>query len=831
MNTLDVIADAAESTGYRKEAIIRDFAFADVLDPRTPTRHVALAAFTRTPPSYRSAALAAVPANTGETATLVDAHRALGAPLLFVIGREDVSLWQVRDDTPRRLHAHIPLKEVPALFKENRRDWHPDAIHRAKSIGAVDQSCQLDFVDLGLLPAVEGEIHAKLDRLLVDMLDAAAAVRANQPPLEPHLLFHVVFRLLAAKVLRDRRHPCARLWDTDNLALILRDIESYYSLPAILPTSSQAILPALLAGWETLCKGINFSNISADDLAFVYENTLVSPDTRLQFGTHSTPRQLAEYAVSRLGLHHHRRDELRIYEPFAGAGVFLVSALRHLRDLLPTDWDDAKRHDFLVKHLSGDEIDAFACEVATLSLILADYPNRNGWRIFESDLLRNGNLSSRLATSNIVLCNPPFQDFTDEERSKYRISVTQYSKPVEILDAALDAGARALAFVLPRAFILHRKFAKQRQRLEEQYRDLEIVELPDRIFRASRIESSLLVAKEPRQTDSPPFTVLRSTVVSDGDRAAFLNTGQVTTTRVVKRPFPPSDHAKLWIPALRSLWEYLGESPCLGNFLTIHRGIEWQRKQPGAWAVEPRPGYQRGLHTARHTSQYALPDPVWLDCRKDRLRRQAFKLPWATPKLVANSARLSRGAWRIGAALDTTGLVCSQQFFCFWPRKSAGTVSLEAFAALLNGPVANAFLAVQSPEQRMRISAVKRIPVPMAFPESLAGLVKEYIQYLRPQTLMATSGKQLNELLVEIDATVLQAYDLPPRLEHELLSYFPAKGRPVTHDWQHWNHSDALTGLTLAERLSLRYEHNASIGDIFAPLPPEEAAVLRTYWT
>ena len=78
---------------------------------------------------------------------------------------------------------------------------------------------------------------------------------------------------------------------------------------------------------------------------------------------------------------------------------------------------------------------------------------------------------------------------------------------------------------------------------------------------------------------------------------------------------------------------------------------------------------------------------------------------------------------------------------------------------------------------------------------------------------------------------MLQAYDLPARLEHELLSYFPAEGRPVAHDWQHWNHPEAITGLTLAERLSLRYEHDASVGDIFAPLPPEEAAVLRTYWT
>ena len=40
------------------------------------------------------------------------------------------------------------------------------------------------------------------------------------------------------------------------------------------------------------------------------------PEARKHFGTHSTPRQLAEYAVARLELHRHKPDELNIYEPF-----------------------------------------------------------------------------------------------------------------------------------------------------------------------------------------------------------------------------------------------------------------------------------------------------------------------------------------------------------------------------------------------------------------------------------------------------------------------------------------------------------------------------------
>ena len=661
----------------------------------------------------------------------------------------------------------------------------------------------------------------------MDMLQAAERAHEHEA-LDAHLLFRVVFRLLAAKVLHDRGHSHANAWDTDDSVGILRGIESYYSLAPI-PRRGRPFHRALSAAWNTLREGISFSYLSSEDLAFVYENTLVTRDTRKRFGTHSTPRQLAEYAVSRLDLHRLPLEELRIYEPFAGAGVFLVSALRHVRDLLPADWTDAQRHDFLVARLSGDEVDAFACEVAALSLILADYPNRNGWRVSQADLFEAGSLKRRLAASNVVLCNPPFEDFTDEERTRYGLEPTQYSQPVQVLGATLDARPHALAFVLPRGFILQRKFARQRRQLEQRYRDLELVELPDRLFRAAGFETSLLIAKNPRFRDSRAHTVLRSTVVADHDRVAFLNTGRLTTTRHAERAFHGSASGDLWIPALNKVWDYLAPLPRLGDSLDIHRGIEWQSGQQHAWATERRPGYRRGLHTAQHTSQFLVPRTVWLDCREHRLLYNAINLPWHSPKLVVNAARLSRGAWRIGAALDENGLVCSQQYFSLWPRASVDA-PLHAFAAVLNGALANAFLAVHSPEKGIRLSTMRLIPVPATLPEALAGLVEQYVRHLREGALVTDGEELLNALLFEIDAAVLAAYDLPPRLERELLSFFATAARPVAHHWQHWHGPDAIAGLTLAERLSTRYERDTSITDVFAPLPPDEAAALRTYW-
>jgi predicted nucleic acid-binding protein len=215
--------------------------------------------------------------------------------------------------------------------------------------------------------------------------------------------------------------------------------------------------------------------------------------------------------VNQLDLYNYEPEELRVYEPFAGAAVFLVSALRHLRERLPVEWTDPQRHEFLVQRIAGDEIDAFACEVATLSLILADYPNRNGWKVHTTNLFEDGLLAAKMRAHNVVLCNPPFEAFLGRD-SKRPIAKTTHSQAVAALNAALDAHPLALGFILPRAFVVEQQFSEQRRRIEKLYGAVELVELPDRMFRFSKVEASLLIAREPRPPASP-LIKLRSTEV------------------------------------------------------------------------------------------------------------------------------------------------------------------------------------------------------------------------------------------------------------------------------------------------------------------------------
>jgi hypothetical protein len=824
---IEQLENAARVIGYRAEALIRDYLFADVLEEATPTRVAAVVGFTSTPPSYRSAAFAAVEGDGREPRDLAREVRALGAPLLFVVEGDRVGVWQVRSTEPPSLLDQVGVDDLVALFTRNEAQWRPDAIHRAKAVAPEPGRVQLDFVDAGLLIAIEGEIHSKLDRLLTETLDLVRNTRHGRD-LDAPTLFRVVFRMLAAKVLQDRGHPHAATWNRSDLRSVLKGIEDYYRLGS-LSTAINPLVPLLFApAWAHLLRGINFSNISSDDLAFIYENTLVTEVARRRLGTHSTPSQLAEYVVRRLDLGRYDPQDLRIYEPFVGAGVFLVSALRNLRALLPADWTDEERHVFLVDRLAGDELDVFACEVATLSLILADYPNHNGWHIGQANLFEDGVLAARMATANVVVCNPPFQAFSTEERTLYpAAAASTHSKAIAALEAALDAEPYALGFVLPRSFLVEQQFERQRARIAELYADIELVKLPDRIFGASHTESAAIIARKRRDGDVGPARIC-CTEVAERDRHRFLKTGHVTVTREETRPFDVARTGELWIPSLAPVWHWCTSYPKLGELLSVTRGLEWNYAQDEAYSMVEKPGYRPGYARAEQLEQFTPPQPVWLDFCRDHIRCAAGH-DWDGPKLVANAVRISRAGWCLATSLDTDAMLCSQQFFALRPRGDLPIATLKALVAVLNGPVVNAYIAVHSPKRGLRAEVVARAPLPPILPTSLGPLIDELTSLLRAPDEPQAALDAL-DLLDRIDAEVTGAYELPYRLERSLLDYFAGARRSLALPWQHWDDRYPGAGLSLSERVAQGpgASHNWAAA-VFRPLPEPELALFRAY--
>ena len=833
MTALAKIEAGLRAIGYRSESLIRDYSFANVLSETGDEQCVALAAFTHVPESYRSAAFGVI--TGGDDADAVLHRRALGAPILFSIGNEDVGVWRVGVEGQPRLSERVPIDQLEALFERNAEYWNPQAVHRAKSLSHIETAYQLDFVDLGLLPAIEHEIEVKLDRLLGEVI--TQLLTGIDDPQREEAVFRTAFKLLAAKILIDRRHPDATSWTDAPVRDVLAGIETYYHLDHMLRPAVDALpLAAVETAWTTLRRAITFRNISSDSLAFVYENTLVTADTRKRFGTHSTPRQVAEYVVGQLDLSRFDLEDIKIYEPFAGAGTFLVAALRHLRDLLPDTLTGEERHAFLVNRISGAELDSFACEVATLSLILADYPNANGWEIASRDLFEKDTLEADAAGKRIILCNPPWEDFDSEERKRYpEMAARSFSKPMAVLRTLIEAQPDALGFILPQGFLRQKQYGELRQLLADKYDRIELTSLPDRIFQRAGLEAAVVIATDPRAAEAKDLpSKLRSIEVTDRGRTEFLMSGKVTSER---RRIKRVCSGDLWIGALDEVWEYLADYPVLGSQAEVHRGLQWISQSAG-WSAAPHAGFVRGVYKpADSLTQYGITATSFVDVREESAYRLGpLTRAWDKPKVLVNVARRSRGPWRLDGALDASGLVPSQAFFGIWP--TTPELPVEVIEALINSPLASAFVLERASNQHFTNAVMKQLPLPKrgALGDVVAAMwrYREALGAAEAHALRTSDfDHRLEALLVDVDAQLLKAFDLPPRLERRLLEAFRGHEaeRRVAHRFRGWFPEDFTAYIPLHEYIGplLRENIGAWALDVFTPSPEHEVERLRLY--
>ncbi len=781
---MSLVEQGLGEIGYTGQLLRRNYAFADLLGSDDSIRQVPLAGFAQEPPSYRSACVGVL---YGQPGLDIEDYRALGAPQLFELDDHEIRRWKVTANGPAELLGRIAPNDLLQTIREHRTDWGPEPVLRAKSIAFDAAPVQLDFFDIGLLVTIESAVHTKLDALLRETIAASKSVyqERNLGALDYAGLFRLVFRLLAAKLFADRGHPGD--WMQPDPAEVVSAVERFYfQSAAVDPVLDDPEVQSI--AWSRIRSAFHLQNISVEALAYVYENTLVDEQMRRRYGTHSTPRDLAEYVVRHLPFEELQVDDRRVFEPFAGHAAFLIAALGRLRALLPSDSQAGERHQYFVRMLAGLEIDSFAREVARLSLMLADYPNPDGWRLLGGDVFASPSLDTELSSARIVLCNPPFEDFTVEERNRYS-TLRSVNKAADILLRTLDQRPDLLGFVLPRTFIDGQYYREARRLLAESYRDVEVVGLPDSAFQHSGMETALLIAHH----KGGRLSRLHCRDVEKKDYDHFIRTGepsrQESTTFTEHDDVVTRASASLWLGPLQRVWRALDGLPVLSDAAEIHNGIYYagsvRRDRDRFVSDSPREGFQPGLVAVKDGFEPLLAsDHVYLNMDPSVMyaRSRAHLLPWDRPKVIVNRGRLSRGPWVISAVPDRTGLVPFHLFHAIWP---SGDVSLEGLAAVVNSPVANAFMSAHRTSHDNRIEVLRQVPIPRFRPESLAAIesaVADYrtarLQWLAHSIPSVMAELRCRDALLRIDAEVLTAYDLPPRIERELLDYFAGQRRP-----------------------------------------------------
>jgi hypothetical protein len=811
LTKLAPFVDAFASIGFPKRQIISQYEFVDLLG-KSETRKVDLGIFGQEPVNYKSACFAvhALP-NSLDLENVVRSFRSIGASQFFIIDNGTTQRWLNLRSGPQ-LRESIATKDAPRMILSHKKYWNPETMMRMRSGFQQPMPEQIDFVDLGLIPALEKEASSKIDSLIRRALHFAESYsKPRRLKYDAQDLFRILFKLLTAKLLSDRGV------DIEGGINFAKPLETLQAVNRFYKINNNKIIDEpddLLSQMSSTIGGsFSFKNLSVDTLTYVYENTLVIQNKRKEFGIHSTPSYLADFIIGNLPLRDFPHEKLTLTDPMCGHAIFLIAAMRQFRELLPSSWDGHRRHEFFTRHLHGIEIDAFSCEVARMCLTLADFPQSDGWDIRHDDAFAGNTLKHTVQKSTIVVGNPPFEDILD---SKPKIP-----KPKELLRRVLPSIPidGLLGIVLPKSFLSGDDYKDERKYLLEKFAILNVTELPEHVFTHATVETCVITAQRSKSRKKTKYFI-----IDRSSREKFESEFYIPYADDVEQEyFNTIQGGQFIVPIMREIWDYLGKNPRLRDYAKIYKGVEYElglisnqradviksipfpNSQPGLWNVAD--DFQQ--FTVESREHLSLDRRFWRN--KDS---QAWQLPWMTPKVIVPASRLSNGHWRFAAVLDREGLIVGRRFYAIWP--SPDRLSLELLSAFLNSPIAQAFCFAHSYQQDTRGRIYGKIPLPrlLQHPTALIDdLVRSYI---------ASSNKKqydlARETLLQIDAEILKLYELPPRLERKLLDFFSGHRRRVPFEFQEYIPSSFESWIPLHIYISKAYR-GSTVEDTLQRLP------------
>lgn len=774
-----------QAWGYPEALLRRDFEFGQA----AASRRVACAAFAHEPLDARTACIAIVEAGP-DGAIDVAACRDLGAPVVFACHEDGVGWWKQGASSPE-LVQEVPADGLAAFLGEETRKgtFAPREIYRAKTQSRFEPQLKLQFVDELLMPSVERSIGERLGQVIDEVYESLAAdVGAKRlTPDISHQLLRDTFWLLAAKILRDKQVGSFAQLDLHDVDEVFRRVRAHYGEPPQLLHRSPLLRAALLGAARRISGLSHLGQVTTEALAYVYETMLVTPELRRALGIHSTPPQLVEYILGRLTPWIEEMDwqARHVFEPACGHGAFLVAAMRRLREALPRGVDS---HAYLQEHLRGLEVDPIAREIARLSLTLADIPNPDGWQLSPGDMFEGDALERHAREATILLANPPFEDFKPDELARYQRSgapVTHLNRAEEMLWRTLPhlpEGA-VLGVIMPGG-ALHSSGGEQlRGLLLQQFELGEVTLLPDKMFAFADVEAAVLIARKRRPA---PSTGVRYRRVREPEIEDFCSTYVARSDREIpQEEFLGREGFDLRMPDLEAVWRR-GEGATLEQLATIGQGFTYRRRDlpRGArtWAEKRFPGAVRGyLRVGRELQIHGQPAEVWMSLQREVILRPRSGTVVGEAQVIMNHHPVSRGPWRIKAVIDREGHAVSGRFLVVRPRSPE--IPVELLWALCNSPYANVYAYTHASKRDIDAGVMRKMPVPRCDPgavEQVAAAVRAYLDAMegleRSALRLPREEERCRRLLLAVDALVLRLYDLPARLERELLDVLDEAG-------------------------------------------------------
>ncbi|MCH8880887.1 MAG: N-6 DNA methylase [Planctomycetes bacterium] len=695
----------------------------------------------------------------------------------------------------------VAAKNIDRFFEDHCEDLRPESIYNAKTLHRASPQHQLWFVDAGLMPAVErhaGEtLHRLVEQSIRDLTSAIGSQLRSRKGFTD--LYKTVFWLLAAKLLHEKGVEKFKKINLKNVDEVFDRVGRHYAAIDTLPPGGKQWRPAIDAAAEKIATWGYLGNISTEALGYLYERALIDKkpkgrgaknvpkgrDIRKELGIHSTPPVLVDHMLAQLWpmIEEIKPEDRSVFEPACGHGAFLVASLRWLREHSGLD-EGIKRHRYLCERLYGIERDAFARELGKLSLTLADVPHGNSWHIDEEDMFLPNVLRDATKQCTILLANPPYEPFSKSDRNRYRKAgepVMAITKAVEMLKRTLPhlPPGGVFGVVMPQGVLYDKESIEMRKLLLTEFELSEISLFADNLFEESDHEVVVLMGRRRKPTPSSKLMYRR---VRERGMEAFKDKLAFSSERAVPQAsFAAVAPASILLPDLPEVWGYLENTPKLLACAKIQQGFQFLNKSKlrgrTVTSRSRRAGWAKAvLRADTDYGIWALPQTCWIDASKKNFRRPGAATKLGAPQVVLNYAPVAREPWRLKAVVDEKGHAVSSRFLVFRPK--LGVLPLDVLWAILNSPVANAYAFCFSGKRETLVKEWRAFPLPPIPPaqaRGIAGAATEYLAAVHKaqDAFMKPSDEEaVQRALLAMDAEVLRLYDLPPRLERQLLDLF-----------------------------------------------------------
>lgn len=457
---------------------------------------------------------------------------------------------------------------------------------------------------------------------------------------------------------------------------------------------------------------------------------------------------------------------------------------------------------------------------------MADVPNPNGWNIAKGDIYQDDILRKKAEKAMILLCNPPFEDFTSEEQRIYKRAgqkLNSFNKAAEMLWRTLPYMREGSVFgvILPRVFLHKGNLAELRKMIVSDFELSQICLLPENVFRFAKHRSVLLFGRKMATGDkqkSRSVQVLYRTV-DVSQLEAFKEKYKGRDTQVLQSKFAENHVFDLRVRKLDDVWNY-----CETNFPTIasiadggqgliYKGKDYLPKGAKTFDKKKFAGGVKGyVSFDRDVQLHELPREYWMNLASEVIRRPVCGVGTGKPRILMNYARVGSGPWRIKALIDQEGRPVTSRFLAFQIQNE--NWSLYALWAVLNSPLSNAYMYCNSMERDNLAGTVRKILIPCCEKISLVKierLVTEYFELMekRDSEFGIDVRDKAKQLLLSIDAEIMRLYDLPPKMEKRILDLFQGVQRKgVDFDFKGYYPEGFESAVPLHEYLSEEYQRS-----------------------